>query len=304
MKQFLSQVSQRALMLGLCLLPGVLTAQASLDTVQIRTTELGRGVYVLTGAGGNMGLAVGDDAVFLVDDQYAPLTPRILAAIASLTSKPVKFVVNTHWHFDHTGGNENVGTAGTLIVAHDNVRQRLSTGGFIEALNRTEPPSPKSALPVITFAQGVTFHINGDSLVVTHVPRTHTDGDAIVQFTKANVIHAGDTYNTAGLPFVDLSSGGSIDGFIATAEKIHALADDQTKIIPGHGPVTDRARVKVFRDMLVTLRDRMRSEVRAGRTIEEVMAMGISEPFRSGWPGGHERFLRILYQELSRTPTR
>lgn len=288
-----------ALLLGLAAPAASLGAQAAFDSVQIRATELARGVHMLTGAGGNMGLSVGEDAVFLVDDQYAPLTPRILAAIARITPKPVRFVVNTHWHFDHTGGNEHVGAAGALIVAHDNVRRRMSTGGFIEALNRTEPPSSRAALPVVTFAQGVTFHLNGDSLVVTHVPQAHTDGDALVHFTKANVLHAGDTFLSAGLPFVDLSSGGSIDGVIATAERIIAMTNDQTKVIPGHGPLADRARVRAYRDMLVALRERMRREVGAGRSLEEVIGMRITEAYREGWPGGHERFVRELYREMS-----
>lgn len=287
-------------LLALCLLPLSLSAQASLDTVRVRATQLSGGVYVLTGAGGNIGLSVGDDAVFIVDDQYAPLTPRILAAIATVTSKPVRFVVNTHWHFDHTGGNESLGKAGAVIMAHANVRKRMAAGQLIDALNRQEPPAPKEALPVVTFLDGVTFHINDDSLVVTHVESAHTDGDAIVHFTRANVLHTGDAFVSAALPFVDLSSGGSINGIIALAEKVHAMTNDQTKIIPGHGPVADRARVKAYRDMLVVLRDRMAAEVRAGRTLEEVIAMRITAPYAAGWPGGHERFVRLLYQELSR----
>jgi cyclase len=286
--------------LASALLPHAARGQGPMDTVQVRPTPLAPGVHMLTGAGGNMAVAIGDDAVFLVDDQFAPLTPRILAAIRQLTPKPVRFVLNTHWHFDHTGGNENVGKEGALIVAHDNVRRRMTTGGLIEALNRTEPPSPRGALPVVTFAAGVTFHINGDSLVVEHVPHAHTDGDALVHFTKANVLHAGDTFLTAGLPFVDLSSGGSIDGVIATATRIIAMADDRTRIIPGHGAVADRAKVRAWREMLIALRDRVRAEVRAGRTVEEVLAMRLTEPYRAEWPGGHERFVRVLHQELAR----
>ena len=277
-----------------------LAAQAALDTVQIRVSALAPGVYMLTGAGGNIGLAVGDEAVFVVDDQFAPLTPRILAAIATITSKPVRFVVNTHWHFDHTGGNENMGKAGALLVAHENVRKRMSTDQFIEALNRREPAAPPGALPVVTFTDGVTFHINGDALVVTHSPRAHTDGDAIVYFTKANVLHAGDSFLSAGLPFVDLSSGGSIHGIIASAARVVAMTNDQTKIIPGHGPVADRARVRAWREMLVALRDRMTAEVAAGRTVEQVLAANITAAYAKEWPGGHERFVRLLHQELSR----
>jgi cyclase len=275
-------------------------AQTPYDTVRVRVTPVSRNVYMLTGAGGNIGLAVGDDAVFVVDDQFAPLTPKILAAIATVTSKPVRFVFNTHWHFDHTGGNENMGRAGGLIVAHENVRARMSSDQFIEAIGRREPAAPAGALPVVTFTEGMTFHINGDSLVVTHVPRAHTDGDAIVFFTKANVVHTGDTFLSAGLPFVDLSSGGSIQGVIAVAERVHAMTNDRTRIIPGHGPVADRARVKAFRDMLVVLRDRMRTEIAAGRSVEQVLAARITADYAKEWPGGHERFVRLLYQELSR----
>lgn len=285
---------------ALTALSAPLGAQAALDTVQIRATALSRDVYMLTGSGGNIGLAVGDDAVFVVDDQFAPLTPRILAAIATITSKPVRFVVNTHWHFDHTGGNENMGKAGGLIVAHENVRRRMSSEQFIEALNRREPAAPAGALPVVTFTDGMTFHINGDSLVVTHAPHAHTDGDAIVHFTKANVLHTGDTFLSAGLPFVDLSSGGSINGIIAVAARVYAMTNDQTRIIPGHGPVADRARVKAFREMLVQLRDRMATEVAAGKTLDQVLAARITADYAKEWPNGHDRFVRLLYQELTR----
>ncbi|MDH5235029.1 MAG: MBL fold metallo-hydrolase [Gemmatimonadota bacterium] len=287
-----------ALALGAVSTP--LAAQAGLDTVQIRTTSLAGGVYMLTGSGGNIGLAVGDDAVFVVDDQYAPLTPRILAAIAAITDKPVRFVLNTHWHFDHTGGNEHMGEVGALIVAHENVRKRMSAGQFIDALNRQEPAAPSGALPVVTFTDGVTFHINGDSVVVTHVAPAHTDGDALVHFTKANVLHAGDTFITSGLPFVDLSSGGSIHGVIASAEKVIAMTNEGTRIVPGHGAPADRARVRAWRDMLVALRDRMTAEIRAGRTVEQVLAANITAPYLKDWPGGHERFVRSLYRELAR----
>ncbi len=280
------------------------TAAASLaaqnfDTVQIRTQSLGGGLYMLQGSGGNIGLAVGDDAVFVVDDQFAPLTPKILAAIAALTPRPVRFVVNTHWHFDHTGGNENLGQAGALLVAHENVRRRMSTGQFIEALNRQEPPAAAGALPVVTFTESLTFHINGDSVVVRHVPPAHTDGDAIVFFTRANVIHMGDLFVSAGLPFVDRSSGGSLHGVIGAAETALAMADGQTRIIPGHGPLADRARLQAYRDMLVTLRDRMRAEIAAGKTVEQILAARITADFAADWPGGHERWVRIAYQELS-----
>ena len=283
---------------ALAALPAALNAQ-NFDTIQVRAQHLAGGVHMLAGAGGNIGVVVGEDAVFVVDDQYAPLTPKILAAIRAITPQPVRFVLNTHWHFDHTGGNENMGKAGALLVAHDNVRRRMSTGQFIEALNRREPAASGGALPVVTFTDGVTFHLNGDSVVATHVPPAHTDGDAIVHFTKANVVHMGDLFVSAGFPFVDRSSGGSIHGIIGAAEKALGMTNAATRIIPGHGPLADRARLQVYRDMLVTVRERMQREIAARHTIEQVLASTITAEYDKEWPGNRERFLRILYQELS-----
>lgn len=280
---------------------GNLSAQVNYDTVQVRTMPLGRGVHVLFGVGGNIGLSIGDDAVFVVDDQFAPLAPKIQAAIRALTDKPVKFVLNTHWHFDHTGGNEHLGEAGALIVAQDNVRKRMSTEQFMAAMNMRFEPSPTVALPVVTFNDAVTFHINGDSIVASHVAPAHTDGDAIVQFVKANVIHTGDVFNNTGFPFVDRSSGGSVQGIIAAADRIYFLANATTKIVPGHGEVVDRARVKQWRDAVASVRDRIAREVKGGKTIDQVLALKLTAPYEKDWPGGHERFVRAVYDELSGT---
>ena len=291
---------RRLLPLILVLLTVRSVAAQNYDTVQVRTTALGKGIYMLAGAGGNMGLSVGDDATFLVDDEFAPLTTKIRAAIAALSPKTVRFVLNTHWHFDHTGGNKDHGEAGALIVAHDNVRKRMSTDQFIEALKRTEPAAPKGALPIVTFNDSVTFHINGDDVLAFHVAPAHTDGDVIVFFRAANVVHMGDVFLSAGFPFVDLSSGGSVNGFITACDRVLPFMDAATKVIPGHGPLADRARVKAFRDMLWAMRDRMTKEVAARHTIEEVLASKITADYDASWPGGRERFLRILFQELSR----
>ena len=274
-------------------------AAQNFDTVQVKVTRVAGQVYMLEGSGGNIGLIVGDDATFVVDDQFAPLTPKILAAIRTVTPQPVRFVVNTHWHFDHTGGNENVGKEGALIFAHENVRRRMSTGQFIEALNRTEPAAPHGALPVVTFTDTMSFHLNGDSIVVFHVPPAHTDGDAVILFAKSNVVHTGDLFVSDRFPFVDRSSGGTINGIIGGAERILAATNAQSKIIPGHGPLADRARVQAYHDMLVVMRDRMRKEVAAKHTIEVVLASKITTDYDTQWPNGRERFLRILYQELS-----
>ena len=275
-------------------------AQTNFDTVQVRTIPITTNVYMLQGAGGNIGVSVGSDAVFVIDDQFAPLTRKILAAIAELTPNPVRFVVNTHWHSDHTGGNENLGQAGAIIYAHENVRRRMTAGQFIDALNSRVEPSPPGALPVVTFKDAVTFHINGDSVTTVHVAPAHTDGDVIIHFTKANVIHMGDTFHNAGLPFVDLSSGGSIHGIIAAADKVLAMSNAQTRIIPGHGPLADRARLKLYRDMVVALRDRVRTLISTGKTADQVVELNIGAPYAKDFPGGHERFVRLAHQELSK----
>jgi len=283
---------------SLCHVPTRLVAQ-NFDTVQVTSTRLADNVHMLVGSGGNIGIMVGSDAVFVVDDQFAPLTPKILAAIKAITPQPVRFVLNTHWHFDHTGGNENMGQAGALIFAHENVRKRMSTDQFIEAFKLKQPASPRGALPVVTFTDTVSFHLNGDSVVVFHVAPAHTDGDAMVMFTKANVVHTGDVFVSAGFPFVDRSSGGTIHGIIAATERLLTVTDAQTKIIPGHGPLADRTRLKAYHDMLVVMRDRMRKEIAAKHTVDQVLASKITAEYDTEWPNGRERFLRILFQELS-----
>jgi glyoxylase-like metal-dependent hydrolase (beta-lactamase superfamily II) len=275
------------------------SAQVNYDTVRVRTAPLGNGVHVLFGVGGNIGLSIGNDAVFVVDDQFAPLTPKILAAIRALTDKPVKFVLNTHWHGDHTGGNEHLGQAGALIVAQNNVRKRMSTEQFMAAMNMKVAPSPSVALPVVTFNDEVTFHLNGDSIVVDHVAPAHTDGDAIVHFVKANVIHTGDVFNNTGFPFIDRSSGGSVNGIISAADRIYYLADASTKIVPGHGAVVDRARLRQWRDAVAAVRDGVQREVTEGKSIDQVLARKLTAPYEKEWPGGTERFVRAVYDELS-----
>lgn len=276
-----------------------LSAQVNYDTVRVRSMPLGSGVHVLFGAGGNIGVSIGNDAVFVVDDQFAPLTPKILAAIRTLTDKPVKFVLNTHWHGDHTGGNENLGKAGALIVAQDNVRKRMSTEQFMAAMNMRVDPSPSVALPVVTFSEEVTFHLNGDSIVVDHVAPAHTDGDAIVHFVKANVIHTGDVFNNTGFPFIDRSSGGSVNGIINAADRMYYLANAETKIVPGHGAVVDRAKMRQWRDAVAAVRDGVQREVKAGKSIDQVLALKLTAPYEKEWPGGTERFVRAVYEELT-----
>ena len=287
-------------LLPLLLLPASLLAQGW-DTIQVKAQPIRGGVYVLTGSGGNMGLSVGDDAAFLVDDQFAPLTPKILAAIAAITPKPVRFVLNTHWHFDHTGGNENMGKAGALLVAHNNVRKRMSVDQFIEAVNMKQAASPPSALPIVTFSDSTSFHINGDELVAFHVASAHTDGDVLVHFTKANVIHMGDTFMTISYPLVDLSSGGNVNGFVAAADRALASCSNDTVIIPGHGPITDCPGLRAWRDMIVTVRDRVQSQMRAGKTLADIQASAPTREFDARWGNGFIKapaFVQSVYRSL------
>ena len=276
-------------------------AQQDFSKAEIKTTKLGETTYMMEGSGGNLGLSIGEDAVFLVDDQFAPLTEKITAAIAKLTSKPVRFVLNTHWHFDHTGGNENLGKTGAIIVAHENVRNRMSTEQFIEFLKMTEKPSPKGALPIVTFAGSVTFHLNGDEMRVMHVPRAHTDGDAIVHFVKTNVIHMGDLYFNGMYPFIDTSSGGSILGVISGCDRALAIANDATKIIPGHGPLSNKAELKVYRDMLATAADRIGKLVAEGKTAEAIAAAKPLADLDEKWGKGFikaDRFSLMIAHDI------
>lgn len=280
-----------------------LEAQDPLDTVQVRTVPVAPGIYMLLAAGGNIGVSAGTDGVFLVDDQYAPLTERIVRAIRSFSDRPIRFVINTHWHQDHTGGNENLGKAGAILVAHENVRQRMSVEQFMELLNRTVPPAPPAALPVVTFNQAVTFYLNGEEIHAFHVARAHTDGDAIIHFRRANVIHMGDTYFNGRYPFIDIGSGGSVDGVIAAVDQVLARADEETKIIPGHGPLSNKRELKTYRDMLAGVRDRVRSLIAQGRSLEQVLEAGVTAPWDGRFTGDAQRFLRLMYTELSRQST-
>ena len=277
------------------------TQDEGFDKVEVTSAKVAEGVYVLNGRGGNIGVSVGEDGVILIDDQYAPLTPKVRAAVVALTPQPIRFVINTHWHGDHTGGNENLGKMGIVIVAHENVRKRMSVEQFLEAFGQKVPPSPKAALPIITFGDAVTLHLNGDEVRSFHVSPAHTDGDTVVHFKKANVVHMGDCFFNGMYPFIDLSSGGSIDGIVAAADKVLAMVDMNTKIIPGHGPVGDKAALQIYRDVMATVRDRVKALVVAGKTLDEVKAAAPTKDFDAKWGTGFmkpEVFVPIVYQSL------
>ena len=281
------------------------SAQQDFSKVEIKTQKLTDTTYMLIGAGGNIGLSVGEDAVFMIDDQFAPLTPKILAAVKAITAKPVKFVLNTHWHFDHTGGNENLGKDGALIVAHNNVRKRMNSEQLIEFLGMPTKPSPKAALPVVTFSTDMSFHINGDEVVCLHMPRAHTDGDAIVHFVNSNVIHMGDIYFNGMYPFIDTSSGGTVAGVIAAVDRALAIARDDTKIIPGHGPLATKADLKAYRDMLAALSERVAKMMKEGKKLEEIVAAKVTADYDEKWGKGFlrpEKFSEMLVKNLLKNP--
>ncbi len=274
--------------------------QEDFDQIEIETIRVAQGVYMLVGAGGNIGVSAGEDGVFLIDDQYAPLTEKVKRAIAAISSKPIRFVLNTHWHWDHTGGNENLGQAGVLIVAHDNVRVRMSVEQFVKAFNRTVPPSPEAALPVVTFSDSVTFHLNGDEIHAFHVAPAHTDTDSVVHFRNSNVVHMGDLFNR-GYPFIDLSTGGSLDGMIEASDGVLKMINSNTRVIPGHGPLGDRQTLKEFHRMLVTVRDRVKGMMDSGETVEQIVQAKPTAEFDEQW-GKRSRkgddFVRQVYDCL------
>ncbi len=289
--------------LTLTALPAGMHAQAAMDTVQITAQKLSERVYVLFGSGGNIGLSIGDDGAFIVDDQFAPLSERIKAAIAKLTPKPVRFVVNTHWHGDHVGGNELMGQAGAVIVAHENVRKRMSVEQAMVRGGQTTkvPASPHAALPVLTFTQDVTLHLNGDSVYVVHVPPAHTDGDAIIFYEKANVLHMGDTFFNGRYPFIDTSSGGTIDGIVAAADRALALSNADTQFIPGHGAVAKRADLQAYRDAMSQIRGRILKSVLAGKSTKQVLAEKPTAQWDDAWGKGFitgESLTQTIYDDL------
>ena len=243
-----------------------LSEAQNMDDIKIETIKLTDNVYMLLGRGGNMGVSVGEDGVFVIDDQFAPLTPKHLEAIRKLSDGPIQYLVNTHWHGDHTGGNANMAEAGATIMAHDNVRKRLAT-----TPNRQNQLPPKEALPVITYDSQMTVHINGEPVAIYHVDNAHTDGDSIIYFAESNVMHTGDTYFQARYPYIDLNSGGSVDGYIAAVERSLMLIDDNTKIIPGHGPVSNKEEYSAFLKMMKALRENVLAAIESGKSEEEIV---------------------------------
>lgn len=243
------------------------------DDIEITTEKLNDTLYVLYGDGGNIGMSVGPDGIFIIDDDYAVYGDDIHRAIKRISDQPIRYVINTHWHHDHAGGNEYFGKLEeTGIIAHDNARKRLKSGGYIETHDWDVEPHPEEVLPIITFNDKLSLHLNGEEAQIVHVEPAHTDGDGFVWFKTSNVIHAGDVFLNGIYPLVDYSSGGTIKGSIAAADTLLEIIDDQTRIIPGHGPVSYKADVQDFKDMFITLRDRVANLKKNGMSLEEVIA--------------------------------
>jgi len=288
---------RRALaVVGLLLTTPLAGAAQNFDEIQISTTPVAGSIYMLQGSGGNIGVSVGDDGVLIVDDQFAPLTAKIQAAIGALSREPIQFVVNTHFHYDHSDGNENLGRAGALIVAHENARTRMLTDQRIALDNRVQEAYDANGLPKITFYRSMRFHYNGELIDVIHVGPAHTDGDAVVYFRTTNVIHTGDVFVRYRMPFIDQPNGGSMDGMIDAAWTIAGLIDDDTRIIPGHGPVSSRADLLEYRQMYVVVRERLREHAARGDTPDQVVAANPARDY-AAMNAGTERWVRAAYEE-------
>jgi glyoxylase-like metal-dependent hydrolase (beta-lactamase superfamily II) len=297
---------RRLLILALTATCAPVFAQQGIDysRLEIKTTDLGNGVYLLNWQGGDSLFLVGDDGVLLVDTSVAQMGARIKAAIAKVSTKPIKLVINTHAHADHFGANELMAQGGAVIVGHDALRERMVKGQYLAAFNQTIPPSPPVALPTITYADAMTLHFDGETVELIHVPRAHTDNDTLVRFKRANVIHASGTIGgNGGYPFFDMSSGGSLAGTIAAEEKMLSLSDDKTRIVPDEGDSASTADLKASRDALVTIKARVQKLIDDGKSEAEAIAAKPTRDLDARWAprGGFlsgDVVTRMAYQSL------
>ncbi len=274
-----------AVVLTSLILAGTASAQQDFTNVEIIPHHVAGSVYYLEGAGGNIGLSIGEDGIVMIDDQYAPLTERILAAIRSLNDGEIRFLINTHVHGDHTGGNENLGKLGVLILARDEVRVRLAR------------QAPEAALPVLTYSDSITIHLNGEEVYAFPVPPAHTDGDTFIHFKDSDVVHTGDVFRTTAFPVIDTNNGGTLKGTLEALGRLIGVAGPNTKILPGHGTVSTREDVMGFRDMVLDVSSQVEQMLERNMSYEQVFAAAPSAAYNAQY-GDPDRFLRALYTEL------
>ena len=305
-RRLLRSIGVYALPLALAMTAAGVHAQQDFSKVEIKTTKLSGNFYTLEGQGGTIGVLAGPDGVFMVDAQFAPLTDKIVAAIKQISTAPIRFMVNTHVHGDHTGGNENLAKLGVTILAREELRKRLANPAP-GANGAPGTPAPAAALPVITFSAPTIVHMNGEDIQLIPIPSAHTDGDTLVKFPAADVIMTGDFYRSIGYPNIDRANGGSLNGMLAGLNQIIALAGSNTKIVPGHGAIVDKSAVAAHRDMIVAVRDKIAPMVKKGMTVEQVTAAKPTADFDTKVPGigtTGERFVGQLYAELKTPPAR
>lgn len=274
-------------------------AQRDFSTVEVKATKVAGNVWMITGAGGNIGVSSGSDGLVMIDDQYAPLVPKIEAALKTISDRPLRFILNTHYHGDHTGGNEQLGKSAP-IIAHENVRKRLASGSSVGG-NDT-PPAPASALPVVTFNDTLTVHLNGEDVRAVHTPHGHTDGDVVIWFTQSNVVHMGDQFFNGMFPFVDTENGGSVRGMIANVEKVLATIPNDAKVIPGHGALSDKAGLQAFRNVLRDTLAAVERGAAAGKSVEQLKADKVLAQWDATWGQGFiktDRWIETLYGEVT-----
>ena len=274
----------------LCASASVGTAQQNFDNVEIKTTHVAGNIHMLEGAGGNIGVSVGGDGILIIDDQFAPLANKIEEALRKLSPGPIKYLVNTHWHGDHTGGNAHFGKQAS-IIAHRNVRTRLAD----------KSDTPKEALPVITYADAISVHFNGEEIKIYPLPPGHTDGDSVIHFTGSGVLHMGDQFFNGRFPFIDLGSGGDVAGYAGNVAMVLEHLPEGTKIIPGHGPLAGREELEAFEDMLTETVSMMKKAIGEGKSLDQIKAAGMPEKYKD-WGSGFintSRWLEITYNDLS-----
>ena len=285
-----------------CLLTVGVFAQRDFSKVEITPVQLTENIYMFKGSGGNIGVCIGEKGVLMIDSQFAPLSDKIKAAIKKLSNQPIHYLVNTHWHGDHTGGNENINSDEALLVAHDNVYERMNKKNLMKAFTQPVPAAAVKALPELTFNDELTLRFGGETVMVFHVDNAHTDGDAMIYFANSNVLHMGDTYFNGRYPYIDLSSGGSVDGLLNAVNTAIMLVDEDTKIIPGHGELSNKKELLKYREVVLTVRDRVRNAIRDGKSLKEIQAAKLNADYDDAWGGGFingEKIVDIMYTSIT-----